>query len=454
MTTNNNVWNDIQNGVKQLYDNDTTIKQDQKEKILEKARQLMNNYKKFNKDIVRFNKFYNINNTTVEGIKYSDIMNIIVKELDKRDKKNTKEEKQKIANLMKNNAPNKDWQLYQIKNKTNSSKGYKNDKQETNVEKERLKKVDNKADGYEQKLKKKELIEKHKGNLDKFFEFSKKPYYKKFRISRIEECVIEKLKKKRAMNNYYHDKNINYYYLLLNDFEKFKKCVENGVIIPTKDYIPQHLIDGSKEQREYLNYSNKKNVPIIRGKLNEDAREDLNITGTNITKINNVQIKIYKKLRKIDPSHWRTKNDSEKKKERQEIFKLFIKVSSSGYKFLNTPRITDFYYDDEEKKYIYLNLNNLTLHETKNNFNDFKKKWENFLNKNDTKFLGFTKKELGENYEITEKKFKEEKKNMKNIKFNNYELIIPASLAAIVSGLLITKNIVNLTKQPSESSNR
>ena len=31
-------------------------------------------------------------------------------------------------------------------NNTNSSEGYKNDKKETNVEKERLKKVDSKAD--------------------------------------------------------------------------------------------------------------------------------------------------------------------------------------------------------------------------------------------------------------------------------------------------------------------
>ena len=63
---------------------------------------------------------------------------------------------------MKNNASNKDWHLFQMDNNTNSSEGYKNDKQETNVEKERLKKVDNKAD-YAQKLKKQELIEENKG---------------------------------------------------------------------------------------------------------------------------------------------------------------------------------------------------------------------------------------------------------------------------------------------------
>ena len=192
MTNNNNVWNDIQKGVTKLYVN-KKLETDQKE-ILEKARKLMNNYQKFNKDIVKFNKFFNINNSSVEGIKYSDIMNIIVKELDKRDKK-IKENKKERDDLMKNNAPNKDWQLYQMDNNTNSSEGYKNDKKETNVEKERLKKVDSKAD-YVQKLKKQKLIEKHKGNLDKFFEFSKKTHYKKFRISRIEECVIEKLKRK------------------------------------------------------------------------------------------------------------------------------------------------------------------------------------------------------------------------------------------------------------------
>ena len=45
-----------------------------------------------------------------------------------------------------------------------------------------------------------------------------------------------------------------------------------------------------------------------------------------------------------------------------------------------------------------------------------KKNGKIFLNKNDTKFLGFTKKELGENYEITEKKFKEEKKKHEKYK--------------------------------------
>ena len=38
-----------------------------------------------------------------------------------------------------------------------------------------------------------------------------------------------------------------------------------------------------------------------------------------------------------------------KKRKKTEIFKLFIEVSSSGYKFFYTPSITDFYYDDEEK---------------------------------------------------------------------------------------------------------
>ena len=94
MTNNNNVWNDIQKGVTKLYVN-KKLETDQKEIILEKARKLMNNYQKFNKDIVKFNKFFNINNSSVEGIKYSDIMNIIVKELDKRDKKIKEVKKEK-----------------------------------------------------------------------------------------------------------------------------------------------------------------------------------------------------------------------------------------------------------------------------------------------------------------------------------------------------------------------
>ena len=88
---------------------------------------------------------------------------------------------------VKNNAPNKDWQLYQMDNNTNSSEGYKNDKKETNVEKKRLKKVDSKAD-YVQKLKKQKLIEKHKGNLDKFLNFLKKLTIK-FRISRMKNVL-------------------------------------------------------------------------------------------------------------------------------------------------------------------------------------------------------------------------------------------------------------------------
>ena len=57
MTTTNNIWNDIQKGVKKLYVN-KELTTTQKEKILEKTRQLMNSYKKFNMDIVKFNNFF------------------------------------------------------------------------------------------------------------------------------------------------------------------------------------------------------------------------------------------------------------------------------------------------------------------------------------------------------------------------------------------------------------
>ena len=449
MTTTNNIWNDIQKGVKKLYVNkELTTKQ--KEKILEKTRQLMNSYKKFNMDIVKFNNFFKINNTRVEGIKYSTIMNIIVKEFDNREKKNKKKKKERRDDLEKKNASNKDWQLYQMEHNTNSSEGYQSGKKENNKEKYEIEQNENK-DVSIQKLKKEELIEKYKGNLDKLFEISETPKYKKFKISRIEECVIEKFKKKKILDSYYHDKNINYYYYFLKDFEKFKKCVEKGVIILTPDYIPQHLIDNSPEQKEYLNYYSSRNVSIIKGRLNKDATEKINIQGKINKKVNNIQIKIYKNLRKVDPDHYRIQNEKEQEKERDQIFNLFIKVSLTGYKFEEIPKIEDFFYDKNEEKYIYLNLNNLTPDETKNNFSNFKKKWNKFINHNNTNFLGFKNIDSDGKYEMNEKKFKEEKKKIKNVKFNSYDLIIPASLAAIVGGLLIGKSINNLTKKPNES---
>jgi len=453
-TNNNNVWNDIQKGVKKLYVNNTTIKkQYQKDKILKKARQLMNTYKKFNMDIDRFNKFYNINNSEVEGIKYSYIMNIIVKEFDNR-KQKKKEQEQNITNGVNKN--NNSFNKYQNANKGKGmssremSKKYKEGIQENNREKYEIEKNENK-EVYIEKLKKERLIEKYKGDLDRFVKISETPKYKKFDISLIEECVIEKFKKKnKILDSYYHDKDINYYYFLLKDFDKFKKCVEKGVIILTSDYIPQHLIDNSPEQKEYLNYSSSRNVTIIKGKL-KNAKEKINIQGKISKKENNIQIKIYKNLRKVDPDHYRIQNEKEKERERDQIFNLFIKVSLTGYKFKEVPKIEDFFYDKNEEKYIYLNLNNLIPDETKNNFSNFKKKWNEFINHNNTKFLDFKNIDLDGKYEMNEKKFKEEKKKIKDVKFNSYDLIIPASLAAIVGGLLIGKSINNLTKKPNES---
>ena len=91
----------------------------------------MSSYKEFDMDIVKLNNIYNINNSSVEGIKYSDIMDIIVKKFDKRKEKIKEKKKKKRDNLVKNNAPNKNWNLFEMDNNTNSSEGYKNDKQET-----------------------------------------------------------------------------------------------------------------------------------------------------------------------------------------------------------------------------------------------------------------------------------------------------------------------------------
>ena len=176
MTTTNNIWNDIQHGVKKLYVN-KDLTTTQKDKILVKAKDLMNSYdKKFNKDIVRLNNFYKINNTRIEGIKYSAIMNIIVKEFDKRGENNRQKEKEKRDDVERKNKPNKDWQLYQMDHKTNSPEGYHSGKKENNKEIYELEENDNK-DVSMQKLKKKELIENYKGDLDKLFEISKTPKY-------------------------------------------------------------------------------------------------------------------------------------------------------------------------------------------------------------------------------------------------------------------------------------
>lgn len=461
MTTNNNIWNDIQQGVKNLYvgkDPDTN----QLKKIVE---ELWKSYKAVKDGKMTSEYFNNLYaQKVIYGIKYVDIINIIAKEYDKRNAKKEEQEKKISENVNKNNNP---FNKYQNANKGKGmssremSKQYKEGIQENNREKYEIEKNENK-EVYIEKLKKERLIEKYKGDLDKLFEISETPKYKKFQISRIEECVIENLKAKTMkkkkfenyLNNYYHDEDINYYYFLLNDFDKFKKCVEKGVIILTLDYIPQHLVDNSKKQKEYLNYSSSRNVSIIDGKVNEDAKEKINIQGKTSKKENNIQIKIYKNLRKVDPDHYRIQNEKEQEKERDQIFNLFIKVSLTGYKFKEDPKIEDFFYDTNKKKYIYLNLNNLIPDETTNNFNNFKKKWNKFINNNNTKFLDFKNIDLDGKYEMNEKKFKEEKEKMKNIKFSSYDLIIPASLATIVSGLLIGKNIKNLIKKSNESSKR
>tara|TARA_Y100000389_G_C17458966_1_gene520233 strand:- start:752 stop:2140 length:1389 start_codon:yes stop_codon:yes gene_type:complete len=460
-TNNNNVWNDIQEDVKKLYVGQV-IETEQIKEIKEIVGKLWKSYKAVKEGNMSNKTFYDYYaQKDIHGIRYLDIVNIISFAYGKRDERNKKKDQKQTDDLKQKNAPNKLWNLLQKKYKTDptvASKIYQSGKTENAKEQQRINKIDNK-DVHTEQIKKERLIEKYKGKLDKLFEISKKTEYKNFKISCIEACIIEKLKGKSMknkktkvyLNNYYHDNKINYYYFLLNDFEKFKKCVEKGVIILTLDYIPQHLVDNSQEQKEYLNYSKSKDIEITSGKL-EGATKNLNIRSTNNKKVNNVQIKIYKNLRKVDPDHYRVQN--EKEKERDQIFNLFIKVSLTGYKFEKCPKIEDFFYDKNENKYIYLNLNNLVPDETNDNFSNFKKKWNEFINDNNTQFLGFKKKDISEKYEMTPKTFKEKKEKMKNIKFSSYDLIIPASLATIVSGLLIGKNIKNLIKKSNESSKR
>ena len=135
MTTEkrNNIWNDIQEDVKKLYVGQD-IETEQLGEIGKIVNKLWESYKAVKDGKMTsksFNDHYRIETSEIYGIKYSDIMDIISNEYDKREQKIKEMKKQKRDDLVKKNAPNKKWQLHQMNLETNSSdasKIYRNKK--------------------------------------------------------------------------------------------------------------------------------------------------------------------------------------------------------------------------------------------------------------------------------------------------------------------------------------